>query len=52
MIPIYNEEDSIKTIYKKLSLLVHPDRKGGSTEEFKELNKYYKEKDINKIILG
>ena len=43
--------DSIKTIYKKLSLLIHPDRKGGSAEEFKELNKYYKEKDINKIIL-
>ena len=44
-------DEQIKTIYKKLSLLIHPDRKGGSSDDFKELHKYYKEKDLSKMVL-
>jgi DnaJ-class molecular chaperone len=33
--------EEIKKAYRKLSLELHPDRKGGDTEKFKELNEAY-----------
>ena len=40
-----NKEKNIKNLYKKLSKKLHPD-KGGTEEEFTELNKLYEENNI------
>jgi DnaJ-class molecular chaperone len=36
-----SSSEEIKKAYRKLSLELHPDRKGGDTEKFKELNEAY-----------
>lgn len=39
----------LKKLYKILSLKTHPDKKKGNKEEFYEINKAYKEKNILKL---
>lgn len=43
------ENESVKKLYKDIAKKLHPD-KGGSEEEFKELNKLYKQSDYLGII--
>ncbi len=43
-------EETIKDVYRKVAAKTHPDKKDGSEDEFKKLNKANKNKDFGTIL--